>query len=109
MLMKFESLVEAHFFDPSDPISITCFLAKFKVACDTNRIHEEAAMWVLLFFYNNKLATALNSRKPRATHSASVVASLNTAELTRQRMLHCSYAVEANILLTKFAKDLKID
>lgn len=35
--------MKAHFLNPNDQISIIDVLATFKVACDTNRILEEAA------------------------------------------------------------------
>lgn len=53
---------KVHFFDPQDPISTFTFFVTFKLACDTNKIHESAAMWVLKRFVNETIASALNSR-----------------------------------------------
>lgn len=50
ILKKIESKVKAHFFDPSNPISIIGFVATLKLVCDTNRIHEGATMLILLLF-----------------------------------------------------------
>lgn len=49
-------------FHPYDPISIIPFLSSFKLACDTNGIHEIAAMWLLHFFLEKQAAAVVNSR-----------------------------------------------
>lgn len=36
--------MKAHFFDPKEPISIIGFLATFKLASDTRKIHKGTAM-----------------------------------------------------------------
>lgn len=61
MVKKVASQMKEHYFDPSDPISIVGFLATFKLVCDTNCVHKEAAMEVLLLSVKNALASALNS------------------------------------------------
>lgn len=50
MVNKDMSQINAHIFNLGDPISISAFLATFKLTCDTNRIHEEAAVWILSIF-----------------------------------------------------------
>lgn len=59
---KVKLLVNAHYFIPKDPISISECLATDKLACVTNHIHEIAAMWVLSCTVHEKLANALKSR-----------------------------------------------
>lgn len=80
MVTKVKSQVEAHLFGPIDLISIIGFLVIFKLACDTNRILERAAMWVLLFFARNALALTLSIRMLAATNIAVAVASIQPTE-----------------------------
>lgn len=54
--------VKTHGFDSPDPISITRIFSKFKLTCETNRIHKGRAMWLLLFFMKNLAAAASDSR-----------------------------------------------
>lgn len=42
MMKNIKSQMKAHFSDPSDSISIIDFLTTFRLACNINRIHEEA-------------------------------------------------------------------
>lgn len=49
-----------HFFDPKDSFSNIGLLATLELACDTNRIHEGAALWVLPYYVCETLANALN-------------------------------------------------
>lgn len=42
------------------PISINCALSAFKLACDTNRVHEAAAFWLLHFFMKSPAAAMVN-------------------------------------------------
>lgn len=72
--------MKAHFFDTSDPISIIGFLATFKFACDTNRIHERADMWVLYFCEENILASILISRMSAAFNNTPAVAFIRLTE-----------------------------
>lgn len=48
---KAKSQKKGTFFDPINPIYIKRLLETFILACDTNRIHVEAAMWVLAVFF----------------------------------------------------------
>lgn len=59
---KVKSQVKAHFFDQNKAILVTGFLPAFKVICDIINVHEVAAMWVLLHYYDKKTNTnALNT------------------------------------------------
>lgn len=55
--------MKAYFFNAKNPIFTIELLATFKLAYDSNKIHEGAVMWVLLHFVMNALANALNSHK----------------------------------------------
>lgn len=105
MERKVKSQVKAHFFNPTDPISIIAFPFTLKLACDTNRIHEVAAMWVLSLSVKNALATTLNSRMSAVTHIAFVVALVTPVKLTTQKKHLCSYPEVANYLHKKFANN----
>lgn len=106
MLMnKVESQTKAQFFDPGDPIFIIGFLPTFKLPCNTNHIHEEAAMWVLPFIVYNALATKLNSRMSAVTHIAPVFASVKTIEPTTQKKCFRSYPEVVIYLHKKLAND----
>lgn len=47
-------------FHPSDLISILSFLHYFKMACDSSRSNEEAAMWLLSYFMKDPAKAALS-------------------------------------------------
>lgn len=49
-------------FDPYSPIYIISFLSSFKSACNTDRIHEGAVMWLLPLFLKKRAAEDLISR-----------------------------------------------
>lgn len=72
--------MKVHSFDPSDPTSTIDFLATFKHGCDTNRIHEKAAIRVLLFFTQNALALILNSCVFAATNITPALASAHSRD-----------------------------
>lgn len=108
MVKKANSQIKAQIFAPSDPISITSFLASFKLACDTYRILGRVAMWVLSFFVKNAFATSLNGRMSAAIHIASVAASVKTVEPTTLKKLLHSFPEVANYLLKKFANSQAI-
>lgn len=63
-----------HFLDPDNTISIVGFIDTFKLACDTDNIHEGAELLVLLFFVEITLATSLNSCMSAAAHINPAVA-----------------------------------
>lgn len=62
LVRKAKYSLKALCFDPKDPISIIGFLTAFEHACDTEKIHEEVAMWVLLQYVKKTLANTLNCR-----------------------------------------------
>lgn len=80
MVKNIKSHMKTHFLDPSDQISFIRLLARFRLACDTSRIHEKAEMWVLPFFVKNTLEMALYSRMYAATHIPPEIASINSVE-----------------------------
>lgn len=95
--------MKAHFIVPSDPISPSGFLATPRIACETNRIHEKAAMRVLPFFVKNALASPSNSCMSAATNTAPKVAFAQSAEPIKQKKLLLPYPVVDNYLLKNFA------
>lgn len=99
--------MKAHLFDPTDPISIMGFQPAFKHACDMNRIHEGAAMWVLLFFVK-ALASNLNSHLSSATNNAPAVTTVQLAEPLKQKKLLWSYPKVVNYLPKMFTYDQAI-
>lgn len=99
MVKKVKSQLKALFSNVSDPISNMGFLTTFKLPCNSNRIHEKAAMWSVLFLEQNGLATILNSYMSAATHIALVVASENTVEpATRKKLLRSYLEIVKNLL-----------
>lgn len=61
VVKEIKSKKKAHFFDPSNSISLIGFLAIFQMACDSNNSHGEAAMWVVPYFVKNVSAITLKS------------------------------------------------
>lgn len=55
MVKRAKSQVEVHFFDPENYIFIIRFRDTFMLACDTQRIHEGKAMWLLTNYVNETL------------------------------------------------------
>lgn len=45
MVEKIESRMKAYFFNQSNPISFTRFLAIFSLACNTNNFREKQRVW----------------------------------------------------------------
>lgn len=76
--------------------------------CCTNRIHDEVARWVLLFFAKNALASSLNSCMLAANNIAIAVVSAPSAMPLKQKKLLWSYLNALSYLLTKFASDSAI-
>lgn len=87
--------MKTNIFDSFDPISIISFLSAFKLACDTNGVHEGAAMWLLHFFMKKPAAAALNSRisLPSKSHRRHKEGTLTT------------YCEVVNYLLETYATD----
>lgn len=96
--------MRAYFSDPKGPIFIIGFPATFNLACDTNKIHEEAAICVLTRYVKETLANALNSRRCAEDRSAPLAASKRNIESRPQKLLR-SYSKVVNYLLKKFATD----
>lgn len=62
MVKRMTGQMKPHTFDPFDPILIIGSLRNIKLACDTNGIHECAAIWLLHFFMKTSVSSALHSR-----------------------------------------------
>lgn len=62
LVEMFELQMKADFFEPENPVSIIGFFATFELACDTNKIHKDAAMWVLPRFLKEIIDNELKSR-----------------------------------------------
>lgn len=48
--------------NPFQPISVIGLSKIFKLACDTDGVHENAAMWLFYFFMNKTASAALDAR-----------------------------------------------
>lgn len=108
MVKKVKALMKAHFFDPSDQVSMIEFRAILKLVCDMNNIHRKVSLWLLLFFVKNDQTTTLNCVMSAAARNTSVVASVNTIELLIQEKILPSYLEVVNYLLKKIANDRAI-
>lgn len=60
---RMEVGVKSSIFKPADPIYIAAFRHIFKTACDSNGIHEEAAIWLFPHFMKEMAKAALSYRK----------------------------------------------
>lgn len=99
----------AHLRGPSDLILIIGFLAAFKFACETNRIHDGATIWVPLLFVKSAPTLSLKIRISAVTNIAPVVVSSQSAESLRQKTLLWSYSEFFSYSPEKFADDQVID
>lgn len=54
--------IKPHTFNSFDPMSIIGFLKNFKLACDTDGVHEGASMWLLHFVVNKTASAVVNTR-----------------------------------------------
>lgn len=108
MAKKDESQIKAHVLGPSDLSPITEFLAVFKLACNSNNVHEEAAMLELLFFAKNAFAKTFTSCGFVAVHIATDVVSFNNSELPMQKKLLQSSSKAVIYPLEKFSDDKTI-
>lgn len=50
MSKQIPAQMKTHTFDPFNLISSMRFFCSFKIACDTNEIHDGAAMWIFHFY-----------------------------------------------------------
>lgn len=105
---KIKLQMKAHFFDPSNQISIIGFLDKIQLASNTNRIHEGVAMWVHPCFVKNTLAKTSKSWMLAAMHFVPLIASINIFEQTTRKKCFRFYLGVAGYLLKKFASDQAI-
>lgn len=96
--------MNAHFFNPKDPILVIACLATLKLACDTNYIHETAAMWLLTHFVLEMLIIVLNRRIYAKNRLATLVALVHNQK-PRFRQLLRSYPEVINLLLKTFYTD----
>lgn len=71
--------------------SIIGFLTTFKRACDTNHVHEEAAIWVLPHCVEETLANALNSCMCTEDRLSAFATSVRNEDTRSSRLLR-SYA-----------------
>lgn len=71
---KSSSKTKALFFDPKYLIFIISFMATLNLACNSDSIHEEAAMWVILYYVPENLKIALSIHMNAKHRLASIVA-----------------------------------
>lgn len=94
--------IQSYIFEPFEPTSIIWFLSNFKLACDTNGIHEGAAVWLFNFFIKKSVSTVLNTR----------LASKHTAHtrmpFTEKTTSIMTYPQVVNYLLRTYGKDENI-
>lgn len=83
--------IKAHFINLRDLLSNISFLATFKLACDTNRLHERAALVAISFFVKNALASIWNSSISVGTNFPLAVVFLHSVESLKQKMLLWSF------------------
>lgn len=61
MSKRMTARMKPHTFDPFDLVSIIGFMCKFKLECDSNRIHERVALWLFHFFMQKSTSSALQT------------------------------------------------
>lgn len=99
--------MKEHYLDFKESIFIISFLATFKLACNTNRTQEGAAMWVLPHYLHETIANALKSRMCSEHRTNQIIASVCNRD-TRSHKLLRSYLEVVNYLLRKCATGQKI-
>lgn len=99
--------MKAHFLDKKYSISAIAFLATFKLACNSNRNHEDVALWGLSHYVNETLANALNSHMYAEEKFTPIVSSVHNND-SRSRKLLRLYSEAGNYFLKKFGKDQAI-
>jgi len=95
MTRRMEVQLKSQIFDPMDPITILSFLPAFKTACDSNGIHEGAAMWLFQFFVKKTAKAALSARTTTVSASGGKT---KASQLT-------SYPAVVQFLLRTYATD----
>lgn len=96
--------MKAQFFNASGSISIIGFIAKLKLASDTNNFHEGVALFVLTFSVKDGLAMTLQSRMSAIAHVDTAVPLKNTSELVIRKKILRSYLEVNNSLLKSLQK-----
>lgn len=80
--------MKTRFFDLKHSIFIIIgYLATFKLTCDSNRIQERAAMWVLPHYVNETPANALNSSMCATDKSSPINATVRNADNRSRKLL----------------------
>lgn len=99
--------IEPHNINLFDPISITGYLKKFKLACSTNGVHKGAAVWMFLFFIEKNASERLNARlvqsAPSKKYSRSATKTIKyfTVYLQVVNVLSKTYATDEVIVETE--------
>lgn len=107
MVKNVDLLMEAHFFNPKDSISIIGFMATFLLARSTDRMHEKAVIWPLLHYGNDTLAHLFNSRMCPTDKIVSIATLLHNVVNQSHELLRW-YSVVKNSLKNKFVTDQAI-
>lgn len=98
--------MKSHIFSPFQPISIVRFLRNFKLACETNGVHEGSPIWLFNFFMKNSSSAVLNTRSASSQKtqiwnlSAGKTITLSTYPQIFNYSLH-NYAADENIAGTE--------
>jgi len=94
-------------FDGTDPVTVINFLDAFQTACDTNGIHEGAAMWLFQFFLKNPAQATVKARlaadSPRKKKHR--IGSSSRRHLSNETEKLCSYVEVVQFLLLTYATD----
>lgn len=101
MSKRFSTQMKPHTFDPFDTISIIGFLFNFQLACDTDGIHEGAAIKLFHFFMKKSASSALHTKltsKNSRNDKTHALSGGNATQLT-------TYQQVVNHLLQKYATD----
>lgn len=107
IIKKVNSQMKAQFCDWKDLISFIGTLATFKLACNTHRIHDRAAMRVILHYGNKRLVNALNSCVSATGKSSHISLSFHSVDNGFCKFLR-SYREVVDYLLKKFSTDQAI-
>lgn len=103
--------MKATFFDQKNSISIVGFMATLKLACNSNKIHEGAAMRVFPHFVQDSLAIILDSRMCAENWIATPVAFVQNEQYRSRKLERWSKKVISYLLtktqLTKQLPDMK--
>lgn len=98
---KIRSQLKAFFFEPKVSISFEKFSFTIRLACNSNKLHAGAAMWVLAHYVQESHVNALNSCICVKNRFAPLSPTAQN-EQHRSRELLRSYQVMVNYLLEKY-------